>query len=157
MENELKYEKYFNKKINENLYKLYLNYSEISSNIKNIFNSYKSYLQIKNKTYNEFINFIREIEQKEKQINEIIVNSDLSNNGKLISVIFISMDDNIHKSYICKNDCLFNQLENLLYFDYPEYKDIKNIFKANGNLINKFQNLKYNKIKDNDIIILYNN
>lgn len=73
---------------------------------------------------------------------------------KLISVAFLSEDQNIHYSVICKNTDKFERLEDLLYDKYPEYKQPNNCFKVDGNKINKKDTLEKNKIKDKSIIIL---
>ena len=73
---------------------------------------------------------------------------------KLLSVIFVSADQKVHYSSICKNTDKFNIIENNLYEAYPEYKKSENHFFVNGNKINKYKSLDFNKIKNNDIIIL---
>ena len=73
---------------------------------------------------------------------------------KLISVIFVSFDENIHYSIICKNDDKFSKIQALLYNKDPEYKNLKNRFIINGKEINIFKSIKDNKIKNGDIIRL---
>ena len=72
-----------------------------------------------------------------------------------MSVIFISSDQKIHYSIICKNSDLFNKIEIQLYKEYPKYRDIENYFVVNGNKINKYISLKDNNIKNSDIIELH--
>ena len=79
---------------------------------------------------------------------------ELNKNEKMMSVIFISSDQKIHYSVICKNTEKFNQLEAKLYNDYPEYSESENLFLVNGNRIKKFQSLEENNIHNNDIIML---
>ena len=45
-------------------------------------------------------------------------------------------------------------MEDILYEQYPEYRDTENYFICNGKKINKFRNLGENDIKDGNIIIL---
>ena len=45
----------------------------------------------------------------------------------------------------------------MLYKEYPEYSESDNHFYANGNEINKDKSLEFNKIKNNDAIILKTN
>ena len=71
-----------------------------------------------------------------------------------MSVIFLSIDENIHYSVVCKNTDIFNKIEKKFYDKYPEYKNTKNDFIVNGNKINILNNLNENKIKNNDIIII---
>ena len=45
----------------------------------------------------------------------------------------------------------------MIYEEYPEYSKSENHFYVNGNEINKNKSLEFNKIKNNDVIILKNN
>ena len=101
------------------------------------------------------------IYEKEKEIKELKQRLsrfpfELNEGEKLMSLVFVSVDENIHCSIICKNSDKFNQIENKLYEDYPEYSGFDNIFTVNGNKIIKSKNLDENKIRHNDIIILNN-
>ena len=73
---------------------------------------------------------------------------------KLMCVIFQSTDQSIHYPMICKNTQKFNDLENLLYQKFNEYKETQNFFLCNGIEIDKSKTLEENKIKDGEIIIL---
>ena len=123
---------------------------EFNSNLKNINNNLNSRLEPKDK-----INLLEEIRIKDK----IIANNpyQLLEGEKLLSVIFVSLDQKIHYSCICKNTDKFNKLESILYEKYPEYSESENLFYVNGNKINKYKSLEFNKIKNSDIIILKNN
>ena len=80
----------------------------------------------------------------------------LSEGEKLMSVIFVSSDQNVHYSVICKNTDKFSRIESMLYDEYPEYSESENHFLVNGNKVNKHKSLEFNKIKNNDIIMLRN-
>ena len=99
---------------------------------------------------------IREKNQEIKKLNERISRFpfELSENEQLMSVIFISTDQKIHYSIICKNTDQFTKVETQLYKEYSNYKDIENVFVVNGRKINKYKSLKDNNIKNNDIIQL---
>ena len=73
---------------------------------------------------------------------------------KLISVIFISEDENILQSFICKINDSFKILENEFYESYPAYKRTNNVFMVNGNLIDRNKTLEENKIKNSENIII---
>ena len=73
---------------------------------------------------------------------------------KMMSIIFYSLDQKLHTSVLCKNTDKFNKIENLLYDEYPDYKENTNSFIINGKTINKYDSLEKNGIKNNDIIIL---
>ena len=79
---------------------------------------------------------------------------ELSEGEKLISIIFTSTDQKIHYSIICKNTEIFYNLELKLYQKYNELSEVENYFTVNGSRVNKTKNLEFNKIKDNDVIIL---
>jgi len=82
---------------------------------------------------------------------------ELSKGEKLISVIFTSSDQNMYYSVICKNTQKFNELEQKLYKNYPEYSESNNYFVINGNIVNKDKSLEENNIRNNEIIILTQN
>ena len=78
----------------------------------------------------------------------------LEEGEKLISIIFISSDQKLHFSVICKNTEKFHKIEGQLYESYPEYSENDNFFILNGRKINRYKSLEENGIKNNDIIIL---
>ena len=92
---------------------------------------------------------------KENIINVIKINIpiEIKSGERLMSVIFSSIDENIHYSVICKNTDIFNNIEKKFYDKYPEYKNTKNDFITNGNKIDKLKSLDDNKIKNSEIII----
>lgn len=73
-----------------------------------------------------------------------------------MSIIIVSIDENIKYSAICKKSDKFIRIEEEFYMKYPEYKyyKVKNYFSLNGKIINRHLSLKENNINDNDIIIL---
>lgn len=74
---------------------------------------------------------------------------------KLISLIFISSNQEIHYSLICKDTDKFTNVENLLYDEFPKFREIENFFISEGNKINKYKTLKDNNLKNCSIIMLY--
>ena len=79
---------------------------------------------------------------------------ELNDGEELMSLIFISVDQKLHCSIICKNIDKFNKVESKLYDNYSEYAENENYFTFNGIKINKYKTLKENNIKNNNIIIL---
>jgi len=75
---------------------------------------------------------------------------------KIISIIFTSYDENIMSSFICKNTDAFKFIENKFYEKHSEYKGLNNNFISNGRKIDKNKSLDENKIKNNDIITIFN-
>ena len=124
-------------------------FEELISNLKIIKNDLNSGLNIKDKI------ILDEIKIKDKIIENN--SNQLSEGEKLLNVIFVSLDQKFHYSCICKNTDNFNKIENMLYEEYPEYSKSDNHFYANGNEINKNNSLEFNKIKNNDVIILKTN
>ena len=74
---------------------------------------------------------------------------------KLISIDFISTDQEIKHTIIAKNTDLFSKIEAELYQKYEKYKYTENVFLVNGSKINKNLTLADNRIKNKDIITLY--
>ena len=87
-------------------------------------------------------------------INDIKLNIpiEIKKGEKMMSVIFISIDEVIHYSIICKNTDIFSNIEDKFYDKYPEYKNTQSEFIINGNKVDRFKNIDDNKIKNNDII-----
>jgi hypothetical protein len=79
---------------------------------------------------------------------------DLEENEKLISVIFSSVDQKTHYSLVCKNTHSIYNLEAELYKEYPDYCNSDYYFLCKGKMINKFDSLETNHIKNGDVIIL---
>ena len=67
---------------------------------------------------------------------------------------FLTSNENVHYSIICKNTDNFHRLEMAFYDKFPEYKKRDNIFLIHNKIIDKYHNLEANKISDNDIIVI---
>ena len=120
--------------------------------LTNILNKEKNYLS----TQKEMTEKITELENYNKKIEKLlsIFPFKISEDDKIISIIFITSDENIHYSMICKSKEMFIDLEKRLYINYPQYKETKNYYYANGYKIDVNKTLEDNKIKDNEIIII---
>ena len=107
--------------------------------------------------------FIKLIKDKEDIINDLNEKLKrfpfiLEKNEKLMSVIFSSMNQKINYSIVCKNTDNIHNLEGILYKEYPNLFERQNYFYlCKGKLINKFQTLESNQIKNGDTIILSSN
>lgn len=77
------------------------------------------------------------------------------NPNALMTVIFISDDQKVHYSLICKQSDKFKDIEERLYKVYPEFAKTNNYFLVHGNTINKSKTLEDNKIKNSNIVTLY--
>ena len=75
-----------------------------------------------------------------------------------IRVIFLSCDKKIHYSIVCQASDKFEKIENILYDKYPSYRKAENVFICNEkNIIQKDKTLKENKIRDCEVIVMYDN
>jgi len=104
---------------------------------------------------NKILELFDRIEEKDNEIKELkqILPFEYSKGEKVFIVTFLSLNEDIHYSMICKNTDNFYRLEITFYNKFPEFKDENNIFFINGKIINKLNNLESNNINDNDIII----
>ena len=145
MENEVKNEKDKNKLLEQNINNLKKELNEEINKKKYLEKS----IEMKDININELNKIIVE---KEKKISRFPF--ELNEDEKLMSVIFTSFDENFYCSIICKNTDRFDTIENKLYDAYSEYSETENYFTINGKRINKVKTLEYNKIQNNDLIIL---
>ena len=73
-----------------------------------------------------------------------------------MTIIFISIEEDIYYAIICKNTDKFNKIENMFYDVYPQYLESENYFTVKGKKISKSKTIEQNNIKYGDIIILNN-
>ena len=73
---------------------------------------------------------------------------------KIMAIHFISTDGKVNLALPCKNTDIFVRLEEKLYNEYPEYKDVNTYFTVNGFVIKRFKSIQENKLKNRDKIIL---
>ena len=113
----------------------------------------KKIKEIENEPNNEMkkTNNIKELENEIKLFRDYY---NFSSNEKLISIKFISINQDINFTIISKNTEAFSKIENMLYEKYPKYKDTENYFLANGHRINRHRTLEENKIRNNDTLTL---
>jgi hypothetical protein len=104
---------------------------------------------------------IKELEQTNinlyKEIKELESENPykLKKNEKLITIIFVSSDQKLHYSLICKNTQKFAFVEQELYDIFPEYKETENFFLFNGEKINRNKTIEEINIKFSDQITLF--
>ena len=113
------------------------NYQIISSNSN-------TYLEMNN-LYKQ----INELNEKLKRYPFV-----LEKGERIMSVIFSSVDQNIHYSIVCKNTDKINKLEEELYKEYPQFSETDNYFMCKGKVINKFHTFESNNIKNGDVIVV---
>jgi len=90
---------------------------------------------------------------KSKLNNDNIDNIHLE--GEIIEIEITSIDQTIQK-YIrpCKDSDLFVKIEEKLYDEYPQYKNIETFFLVNGRKVLRFKSMKENNIKNGNVIML---
>ena len=98
---------------------------------------------------------------KDNEINQMKLQ--LKNNTKkkplyqlddIMVINFMSTDNSIHKGIKCVETDTFAEVEEKLYQIYDNFRDTNNMFTINGRTILRFRNLKENKIKDGDIVLI---
>ena len=110
--------------------------------------------------HDENKNLKNQLYLKENEINQMKLQ--LKNNKKnhlyqlddIMVINFISTDNSIHKGIKCIETDTFAEVEEKLYQIYDNFRDTNNMFTINGRTILRFRNLKENKIKDGDIVLL---
>ena len=102
------------------------------------------------------LELMEKLESKENEMKSIISRypCELFEGENLLSVIFISKDESMHHSIICKNIEKFSDVESRLYKIYPEQLESENYFLVNGKRVNRFKSIEENKIKNIDILRL---
>ena len=99
-----------------------------------------------------------QFQQFNQMLQHITFSNNLMNNQieeeKLISINFISNEEDLYCSIICKSSDKFEKVELQLYGEYPEYSKNQNLFFINGIKIDKKKSLKENGIKNNSLIII---
>ena len=112
---------------------------------------------------NEYIKKIKEMENliksKNSEINNLINNNNnkittIKSGGKIITIFFTSIHQDIHIPIPCKNTDTFVKIEEKIYNEYPKYKDYNTYLTVNGNVIKRFKTLEENGIKGGNNIII---
>ena len=131
---------------------------------KSIINDLQNKLNNYNTTINNYqtqINNLKDIIiQKDLELNNL--RNQLNNNNfnnannrsnkvnvdydELMSINFISTDQNLHFSIPCIKSDIFAHIEEKLYKEYPQYKETNNNFIANGKTILRFKTIAENNL-----------
>ena len=121
--------------------------------LKNIVGSIKGGNEQKDEL---LFSLMKKIESKDNEINKLktAIPFELKEGEELLTVIFVSNDQKIHYSFICKNTEIFSLVEKRLYEVYPEFEESENYFLVHGNKIKKTKSLEENKIKNSDVIMV---
>ena len=160
-------------KLNMNISKLQKENNELRNKNNIIQNDLKNKLQIikkyedniKNLKNNlnlkdgNIFNLNNQINDLTSQINNLKINNNNSKNkfglDEIVSVLIQSIDQKVNIPLFIPKSELFVRLEEQLYEEYPEYKDVDNIyFTFNGRKIKRFRSIEENNLKNKDKILL---
>ena len=150
LKNEINKLKNDNNKLNNELIKA----NKIISNFNN---NQNNNIDINNK-----INNLNEmIKMKDIMINDLknqLKNKEIKtvNYDDILSIHFISLDQNINCAIKCLKTDTFAEVEEKLYQKYGEYRETNNNFTANGRIVLRFKSISDNHIKDGDKVQLIN-
>ena len=140
---------------NKNLNKQIKNYENI---IKELNDKFSGNNLVDNNKILELQNIIKTKTDEINKLKSKLNNSNIDNiqpGEQIIAIGFTSADQTIQNFYIyCKDSDLFVKLEEKLYDEYPEYKNIETYFVVNGKKVLRFKSMKENNIKNGQIIML---
>ena len=118
--------------------------SELNNNIQNL----KKYELEINKLNLALTNKNNEI--KNLQLSK----KNLVNIDELLTIQIKSIDQKVDIAYTCQKNDIFARIEEKLYKEYPQYKDLNTYFTVNGRRVKRFRNMEENQIRNNDKILL---
>ena len=111
------------------------NFNNTINNLNNDINNYRNIISKKDIELNNY----------KSQLNNNIPNNNVNFND-IMSVNFISSDQNVHFSIPCLKTNTFAEIEEKLYKQYPQYRETHNTFLANGMQVLRFKTIDENKI-----------
>ena len=124
------------------------------SDLQNQLNNLNNIINNNNISIEKYKNIII---QKNEELNILKSNNNFNNNiqnkelfslDQIMSINFISTDENIHFSVPCISSNTFAEIEEKLYQQYPDYRETNNKFLINGKEISRLKTIGENKIKN---------
>ena len=106
----------------------------------------------KNNDPNEMEKLYKKIDELTEKINRYPFI--LEKNETILSIVFISISQNVNYSMICKNTDTIHKLEEELYKEYPNLAEGDNYFLCKGTVLNKFKKFEELNIKNGDAILI---
>ena len=103
------------------------------------------------KQINSLNQIIEKIEKENKQLKDSQKNI-VNDTPKKIFVQFNSFGNEVNCAIPCLETDIFSEVEEKLYEKYPKFKKYKTTFICNGFIIQKFETIKENKIKNGDLV-----
>ena len=152
---------YYNNFFNNNFYNNNFYNKNCYNNLNSNINIEQNFGRINKNNNTNIINDYNLINQKESFGNynnndeeKSELHQFISNKGEnIISIEFLSFDQNIRYSISCKKTDSFSKIEQELYKEFPEYKEKNNIFLVNGEKIDVNKTLEDNNIEDRNVIL----
>ena len=124
--------------------------------LQNKLNSYNTninnYQNIINQKDLELNNLRIQLNNMNNMNNMINMNNNIQSNNlnvnfnDIMTVNFISTDQNVHFAVSCLKTNTFAEVEEKLYKQFPEYRETNNSFLANGSQVLRFKTISENKI-----------
>ena len=127
--------------------------SELNNNIQNL----KKYESEINKLNLALTNKNNEINNLNNEMKNLQLNGNkkiLVDINELLNITFKSIDQKVDISFTCQKNDRFVRIEEKLYDEYPEFKELNTYFTVNGRVIKRFKSMLENDIRNNDKILL---
>ena len=162
---ELNKEKYKNKKLTEELNKekeknkQFYNESnkekQTNINLNNLMNELNSKINLLQSDLFEKMAEIQTLRSEMNKTNNSSSNLENCKPGeKIIVAHFKSTDQQVDQAIACKNTDIFVKIEEQLYNEYPQYKEINAFFTVGGQIVKRFKSMGDNNIKSGVKIML---
>ena len=140
------------KQKNKNLYSQLNSYKKQVEQLNSKINSLEKSLDLKNLEIQNLINYYN---NELKKLSQSTSRLEFCKTGeKIMAIHFTSTDGKVNLALPCKNTDIFVRLEEKLYNEYPEYKDVNTYFTVGGNIVKRFKTMKENNIKNTNAILL---
>ena len=148
-----------NKEINElkeELNKAKKTIEQLTNKIKELENQLKTENEFNLNKIQSLQNLINKKDEELNKLKEQLQNNNIINNNNQNNSIkkkggdkcvnIISNDQKIFYAIPCSGDDIFAEIEEILYKEYPEYRETNNMFLANGKEILRFKSISDNNI-----------
>ena len=133
-------------KANKIIEKQKLTINELQNKLNSYNTNINNYQNIINQKDLELNNLRMQLNNMNNMKNNIQSNNMFINKNDMVSVNFISMDQNVHFSVACLKTDIFAEIEEQLYKQYPQYRETNNSFLAHGSQVLRFKTIAENKI-----------
>jgi hypothetical protein len=154
--------KKLNKELSEEKEKVLKLTKELNKEKEKVENLNKDLKILEQKLSTNDIDYKKILQKKDNEIEELRIKMNNLNfeqikpGEKIFSINFISEDNKISNySLTCKNTDTFVKIEQMLYEDFPEYKNKETYFKVNNRTIRRFLTIDENNIGRNEVVKLF--